>query len=125
MRVFLLLVICGAVACAAGRPAGHAAQPTTAAESGGGSSGALPNEPEVVSTGKSFKLSYSDASSRYNKGARCGGDDAPEAVIGPPDQRNEMQQAKAKLVTYGYRFREGTLLIRCRADHVEVQRTLK
>jgi hypothetical protein len=81
---------------------------------------------EIVPTNnKQLNLGYADASARYSKGARCGGGDAPDKVIGPPDQRNEMQQGKDRLVTYGYRFREGTLLIRCRADRVEVQRTLR
>ena len=35
-----------------------------------------------------------------------------------------MHVAGARIVTYGFRFREGTLLIRCRADVVEVARSL-
>jgi hypothetical protein len=92
---------------------------------GGGGESQPEHDPEIVRSGKSLKLGYADAAARYGKGARCSGADAPEAVIGPPDQRNQMQQAKTLLVTYGYRFREGTLLIRCRADKVELQRTLK
>lgn len=92
---------------------------------GGGGEGQPENNPEIVHSGKSLKLSFADAQARYGKGARCGGSDAPESVIGAPDQRNQMQQGRTSLVTYGYRFREGTLLIRCRADHVELLRTLK
>jgi hypothetical protein len=79
----------------------------------------------MVHTGKSFKLDYGAALSRYAKGSSCAGGSAPETVLGTPDQRNEMQMGRDKLVTYGFRYKEGTLLIRCRGDHVEVTRTLK
>lgn len=95
---------------------------------GGGSGGEASgpeHQPEVVHSGKSFALSYDQASDRYKKGERCGGGDAPDQVLGQPDQRNEMQMGRDKVVTYGFRFPQGTLLIRCRADHVEVTRTLK
>ena len=79
----------------------------------------------MVHSGKSFRLGYGEATQRYGKGERCGGADAPDQVLGAPDQRNEMQMGRDHVVTYGFRFPQGTLLIRCRADHVEVTRTLK
>jgi hypothetical protein len=125
MRCVLLLALASLAGCAAG----HAASPhvQSVAPTSGEPESMTPggHDPEVVNAGKTYKLTYQDASARYGKGARCAGEDAPETVIGTPDQRNEMQQAHDKLVTYGYRFPQGTLLIRCRADHVEVQRTLK
>jgi hypothetical protein len=92
---------------------------------GGGESSAGDHQPQIVRSGKTFKVAWADAQARYSKGARCAGDDAPENVIGAPDQRNEMTVAKSRVVTYGFRFAEGTLMIRCRADHVEAVRTLK
>ena len=92
---------------------------------GGGEASGPEHQPEVVHSGKSWKLAYAEANQRYQKGERCGGGDAPDQVLGTPDQRNEMQMGRDKVVTYGFRFPEGTLLIRCRADHVEVTRTLK
>jgi hypothetical protein len=124
MRFLILLALASLAGCAAGNAASPHVQ-SVAPTSGEAESMSSSHDPEVVNTGKSYKLTYHDASARYGKGARCAGEDAPETVIGPPDQRNEMQQAHDKLVTYGYRFPQGTLLIRCRADHVEVQRTLK
>ena len=92
---------------------------------GGGESSGPENQPEVVHSGKAFKLDFAAAQSRYAKGERCGGADAPDQVLGQPDQHNEMQMGRDHVVTYGFRFPQGTLLIRCRADHVEVTRTLK
>jgi hypothetical protein len=92
---------------------------------GGGEASGPEHEPEVVRAGSTFRVSWSEAQSRYGKGARCAGEDAPETIIGKPDQRNEMQVGRAKVVTYGFRFKEGTLMIRCRADHVETTRTMK
>ena len=92
---------------------------------GGGEASGPEHQPEVVHSGKSWNLSFADATRRYQKGERCGGGDAPDQVLGAPDQHNEMQVGRDKVVTYGFRFPEGTLLIRCRADHVEVTRTLK
>jgi len=92
---------------------------------GGGGGGQPETDPEIVKTGKAFKLDYGAALARYAKGSSCAGGSAPETVLGAPDQRNEMQMGKVRLVTYGFRYREGTLLIRCRGDHVEVTRTLK
>lgn len=92
---------------------------------GGGEASGPEHQPEVVHSGKSFHLGYDEASARYHKGERCGGDAAPDQVLGQPDQRNEMQMGRDHVVTYGFRFPQGTLLIRCRADHVEVTRTLK
>jgi hypothetical protein len=79
----------------------------------------------MVHSGKSFKLDFAAAQARYAKGERCGGPDAPDQVLGTPDQHNEMQMGRDKVVTWGFRYPQGTLLIRCRADHVEVTRTLK
>ena len=92
---------------------------------GGGEASGPEHQPEVVHTGKSFRLGWAEANQRFQKGERCGGADAPDQVLGQPDQRNEMQMGRDHVVTYGFRFPEGTLLIRCRADHVEVERTLK
>lgn len=135
MRASLVVVVMGLVGCAgAQHHETHVAPPAAApagegggeAMGGGGGEASGPeHEPEVVHAGKSFRLSWADAQARYAKGARCGGDDAPEQVIGQPDQHNEMQVAHDKVVTYGFRFREGTLMIRCRGDHVEALRTLK
>jgi hypothetical protein len=92
---------------------------------GGGEASGPEHAPEVVHSGKTFKLGYAEATQRYGKGERCGGDAAPDQVLGTPDQKNEMQMGRDHVVTYGFRFPEGTLLIRCRGDHVEVTRTLK
>jgi hypothetical protein len=92
---------------------------------GGGEASGPEHQPEVVHSGKSFRLGYAEATARYTKGERCGGGDAPDQVLGQPDQHNEMQMGRDRVVTYGFRFPQGTLLIRCRADHVEVVRTLK
>ena len=102
--------------------------PAADGEAVGGGSGEASgpeHQPEVVHSGKSFHLGYAEANARYTKGARCGGGDAPDQVLGQPDQHNEMQMGRDRVVTYGFRFPQGTLLIRCRADHVEVARTLK
>jgi len=106
-------------------PSASAAGDGEAMGGGGGEASGPEHQPEVVHSGKSWKLAYGDANRRYQKGERCGGEDAPDQVLGAPDQRNEMQMGRDKVVTYGFRFPEGTLLIRCRADHVEVTRTLK
>jgi hypothetical protein len=71
-----------------------------------------------------LRMGYREAVERFHKGAECGGSDSPEAMIGWPDRRNQMHVAGARIVTYGFRFREGTLLIRCRADVVEAARSL-
>jgi hypothetical protein len=128
VRAILVLVV---VAGCAGRPrtehvAPPGAQPSGDGEAvGGGEATSGEHQPQIVRSGKTFKITWSDAQAHYPKGARCAGDDAPESVIGAPDQRNEMTVAKSKVVTYGFRFAEGTLMIRCRADHVEALRTLK
>jgi hypothetical protein len=92
---------------------------------GGGEASGPEHQPEVVHSGKAFKLDWNAAQARYHKGERCGGPDAPDQVLGAPDQHNEMQVGRDKVVTWGFRYPEGTLLIRCRADHVDVTRTLK
>jgi hypothetical protein len=102
-----------------------AAEPGAEAVGGGGEASGPEHQPEVVQSGKAYSISWQAAQARYNKGNKCFGPDAPDAVIGPPDQKNEMMQGRAKVVTYGFRFREGTLMIRCRADHVETTRVLK
>jgi hypothetical protein len=135
LRTLVIAVVpwvAGACATSGGHHAEHVAPaPSTAAPAegeamgGGGEASGPEHAPEVVRSGKSFKLSHAEASARYAKGERCGGADAPEQVLGPPDQKNEMQMGRDKVVTYGFRYPDGTLLIRCRADHVEVTRTLK
>jgi hypothetical protein len=92
---------------------------------GGGEASGPEHQPEVVHSGKTWKLGWDEAQARYKKGERCGGGDAPDQVLGQPDQHNEMQMGRDKVATWGFRFPQGTLLIRCRADHVEVTRTLK
>jgi hypothetical protein len=71
-----------------------------------------------------LRIGYREAVARFQTGSGCGGADSPETIIGWPDRRNQMHVAGARIVTYGFRFREGTLLIRCRADVVEVARSL-
>src|SRR4051794_6245268 len=73
---------------------------------GGGGGGQPDHDPEIVRTGKSFKLDYGAALSRYSKGSSCAGSSSPESVLGAPDQRNEMQMGRDKLVTYGFRYKE-------------------
>jgi len=92
---------------------------------GGGEASGPEHQPEVVHSGKTWKLGWDEAQARYRKGERCGGDDAPDQVLGQPDQHNEMQMGRDKVATWGFRFPQGTLLIRCRADHVELTRTMK
>ena len=132
----LVIGVALAAACASGGGAGHhpehvapapAAPAATDGEAMGGSGEASGPErqPEVVHATKIFRLGYAAASARYAKGERCGGESAPDQVLGQPDQRNEMQMGRDKVVTYGFRFPQGTLLIRCRSDHVEVTRALK
>lgn len=136
MKILAIGCALVAVGCAAGGGGGHHAEHVAPAPSqpaggegesmgGGGEASGPEHQPEMVHSGKSWKLSYADATRRFQKGERCGGGDAPDQVLGPPDQHNEMQMGRDKVVTYGFRFPEGTLLIRCRADHVEVTRTLK
>ena len=111
---------------AAAAPAGQSSAGAGGDEAMGSGGGGQPDhDPEIVRTGKSFKLDYGAALARYAKGASCAGGSSPESVLGAPDQRNEMQMGKVKLVTYGFRYKEGTLLIRCRGDHVEIAKTLK
>ncbi len=140
LRTLVIALAVGAGACASGGSGGggghhteHVAPPSVPATAegeamGGGGEGEASgpeHAPEIVHSGKAWKLSYAEATQRYAKGERCGGADAPDQVLGPPDQRNEMQMGRDKVVTFGFRFPQGTLLIRCRADHVEVTRTLK
>ena len=136
MKILAIGLALVAGGCASSGGGGHRAEhvaPAPAASAaadgeamgGGGEASGPEHQPEVVHSGKSWKLAYGEANRRYQKGERCGGDDAPDQVLGAPDQRNEMQMGRDKVVTYGFRFPEGTLLIRCRADHVEVTRTLK
>jgi hypothetical protein len=90
-----------------------------------GAAAPAPGEPEIVQTGKHFNLSLPAAHDRYGVHAHCAGGDAPESVIGEPDQRNEMTVGKDRLLVYGFRFPGGTLIIRCRNDKVETSRILK
>lgn len=130
--IVLASVVTALAGCAASGPhTGHVAPAPASPRGaegeavGGGEASGPEHEPEVVRSGRAFKLSWSDAQARWQKGGRCGGDDSPEAVLGKPDQHNEMQMGRDKVVTYGFRFTQGTLMVRCRADHVEVARTLK
>jgi hypothetical protein len=121
VRVYVIAILLGACATA-GPPAAGPAEPTSTSPS---TAPRKEGEPEIVHVGKSYKLTHAAATARYAKGERCGGGDAPESQIGEPDQRNEMQIGRERVITYGFRFPEGMLLIRCRADHVETTRTLK
>jgi hypothetical protein len=116
------------VACASSpKPAQAPAAETSAASEPAGTSPAPTgeHEPEIVHTGKARKLTYEAARERYDgKGRKCGGDDSPEEAIGEPDQRNEMQVGRDHVVTYGFRFKDGTLMIRCKNDHVETVKTI-
>jgi hypothetical protein len=95
------------------------------AEAMGGGSSADDHQPEIVHTGNRLALSWADAQDRYaKKGNKCSGDDAPDRTIGAPSQKNEMQQGHDHVVTFGFRYKEGTLIIRCRNDHVESTRVL-
>jgi hypothetical protein len=136
MKILVFGFAIVAAGCAGGGGGGRHAEhvaPAPAAQAGadaeavggGGEASGPEHQPEVVHSGKSFKLGYAEATQRYGKGERCGGADAPDQVLGAPDQRNEMQMGRDHVVTFGFRFPQGTLLIRCRADHVEVARTLK
>jgi len=131
VRALVVILVGMTAACAAPRHTPHVAPvapeaPAAAGEEAVGSGGgALANEPEVVHERNRFRLAFAAAVDRYPKGARCGGPDMPETVLGKPDQKNEMQVAHDHVVTYGFRFPEGTLMIRCRGEHVEVRRTLK
>lgn len=109
----VLLLAC---ATAGERPAPKAGQVISPASEG---------EPEIVRVGKVYNIGYREALGHYSKGARCNGSDAPETVIGEPDQRNQVQVARDRIVTYGFRFRGATLLIRCRGNVVETARLLK
>jgi hypothetical protein len=133
MRVSFPLLALGLYGCAgAAGPSGgpqHVAPPSTSGpvegEAVGSGEGSPEHEPEVVQTGRSYGLSFDAARGRYQKkGTRCGGADAPDAVIGKPDRKNEMQQGREKVVTYGFRFHQATLVIRCRNDHVETTRVI-
>ena len=72
-----------------------------------------------------LRMDYREAVSRFREGSRCGGADSPESLIGRPDRRNQIHVAQERIVTYGFRFREATLLIRCRADVVETARSMQ
>src|SRR5262245_35170533 len=120
--VFLGALVIG-IGCASGsggsQPVHEAPAPKTPAGEGGGEAvaaggGGEEHQPEMVHTGKKLSLSWSDAQDRYaKKGNKCSGSDAPEQAIGAPDQKNEMQQGHDHIVTYGFRYKEGTLIIRC------------
>src|SRR5262245_6632262 len=107
MRVpFPFLALLGLCACAGSGAASsgpqHVAPPSTSGpvegEAVGTGEGSPEHEPEVVHTGKTFGLSFAAARDRYEKkGTKCGGVDAPDAVIGKPDRRNEMQQGRQKV----------------------------
>jgi hypothetical protein len=113
--------------CATGGQSEHVAPPTSSGSGsgGGGEASSAEREPQIVKSGKSFKLGFAEAAAHYRKGQSCAGADAPEVMIGTPDQKNVMQIGRDRVVTYGFRFEEGTLMVRCRADHVEATRELK
>jgi hypothetical protein len=116
-------------AAAAPRTPMHEAPPLAASdadgEAVGGGTDSPDHEPEVVHTGKTWKLKYAAASARFQKGKPCSADDAPDYVLGKADKRNEMAVGYVRVVTYGFRYKEGTLVIRCRDGLVESMRTLR
>jgi hypothetical protein len=115
-RIAAIAVLLLSCATSGDRPAPRAGHVVSPAAEG---------EPEIVRIGKVYKIGYPEALGRYSKGARCNGSDAPETVIGEPDQRNQVQVARDRIVTYGFRFRGATLFIRCRGNLVETARLLK
>src|SRR5215831_8964625 len=126
---FLSALLIGCASSGGGSHPVHEAPAPPASEAGGeavsAGGGGEEHQPEVVHTGKKMNLSWSDAQDRYaKKGNKCSGSDAPEQAIGAPDQKNEMQQGHDHIVTYGFRYKEGTLIIRCRNDHVDSTRVL-
>ncbi len=72
-----------------------------------------------------LKLTLAQARPRYEKNRPCAGADAPDQVIGKPDHHNEMQVGRDRVVTWGFRFPEGTLVVRCRNDRVELTNLLR
>jgi hypothetical protein len=121
VRCVLLASLC-LLGCATGGQSEHVAPPTT---TGGSEPSSPEHEPQIVKSGKSYKLGFADAAAHYRKGQSCAGSDSPEVMIGTPDQKNVMQIGRDRVVTYGFRFEEGTLMVRCRADRVEATRELK
>jgi hypothetical protein len=134
-NVFLSTLLVG-IGCASSsggggsQPVHEAPAPAAPAGEGGeavsaGAGGGEEHQPEMVHTGKKLNLSWADAQDRYSKkGNKCSGGDAPEQAIGAPDQRNEMTQGHDHIVIYGFHYKEGTLIIRCRNDHVDSTRVL-
>jgi len=115
-RIAAIAVLLLACATSRDRPVPNAGRVNTPAAEG---------EPEIVRTGKVYNIGYREALGRYSKGAPCNGSDAPETIIGKPDQRNQVEVARDRIVTYGFRFPGATLLIRCRGNVVETARLLK
>src|SRR5262249_47422409 len=107
-------------------PLSGAAEGAESGEAVSSGSGSPEHEPEMVHTGRTLALSLDAARERYEKkGTKCGGAEAPDQGIGKPDQRNEMQVGRSKMVVFGFRYAEGTLIIRCKNDHVESTKALK
>jgi hypothetical protein len=113
------------VVAAAGCATRNARAPSAPGAPAGGEAMSPQREPEIVRNDARPRLSLADAVARYRKGSSCAGSEAPEVVIGAPEQRNVMQVGRERVITYGWRFPEGRLFLRCRADRVELARTLK
>jgi hypothetical protein len=114
-RIAICFLLAGCAATSADRPLASPAAAASGAE----------YEPEIVRAPKRFKIGSSEALARYPKGAPCSESDAPERVIGKPNQRNQTYVARQRVVVYGFRFTQATLLIRCRDEVVETARLLK
>jgi hypothetical protein len=112
-----LVLLAGCASTAADRP------PSSRARSA--APGDAEFEPEIVRAPRRFKIGSGEALAHYPKGASCSGADAPETVIGKPNQRNQTQVARQRIIVYGFRFNQATLLIRCRGEVVETARLLK
>src|SRR4051812_50216574 len=103
--LFIGFVILAAGCAGGGGGGGHHAEHVAPAPSapaavegesmgGGGEASGPDHQPEVVHSGKSFRLGYSEANTRYAKGERCGGENAPDQGLGAPDQRNERSEER-------------------------------
>jgi hypothetical protein len=113
----LLVLLAGCAATGADRP-----PPTPTARAAPGDADF---EPEIVRAPRRFKMGSGEALARYPRGARCAGSDAPETVIGKPNQRNQTEVRRQRIIVYGFRFDQATLLIRCRGEVVETARLLR
>ena len=92
---------------------------------GGGEASGPEHQPEVVHSGKSFRLGYAEAARRYARASAAAAATRPTRCSASPTSATRCRWAAITSSPTASAFPEGTLLIRCRADHVEVTRTLK